>query len=251
MPTRWRVDADALVQFVRDSWPDGPPDSLRWSDLALAHACGNGTDAAVADFLERHASVMQGAARKINAAPDFVAEATASLQERLLAPRPDAPRRIATYRGRGSLADWVAVAATRNAINLATSRGEQIRTQTDVLSDLVGEEHPELRYLAERYADEVNEAVRSGFEAASEADRKLLRMHYVDGIGLAELGALYGVHKSTMSRRIARVRDTVLEATCASLSERIDEPAARADSLLTLLRSRIDITLSRVLQPTR
>ena len=79
----------------------------------------------------------------------------------------------------------------------------------------------------------------------------MLRLHYVDGVGLGDLGALYGVHKSTMSRRVARARDDVLAATCDRLVETLDAPRADVAGLLDLLHSQIDVTLSRVLAATR
>ena len=244
----WGLDADAWIAELSQAWPDGVP-TLQWTDLGLARACGRGSAPAIAELLSRHEGVMRAEAHKVKAAAEFVAEATARLRERLLAPRPDGPPRIATYQGRGSLGDWLRVAAARNALNLAQGRGEQVRARTDPLGDLVGDDHPELRWLAERYAEAVNDAVRDAFATLDKDDRALLRMHYVDGIGLAELGALHSVHKSTMSRRISRARDAVLEATCAALSERLGGDGSGVGSLVQLVRSRIDVTLSRVLGP--
>lgn len=243
----WGVDADALIETVRAAWPEGAPPSLHVEDLTLAFACRAGNERAVAEFLRRYQATMSAEAAKVDASSTFVAEANARLRERLLAPRADAPARIGSYLGRGSLSDWVRVAAARNALNLVRDRGSDRKVRADAVSQLVGESTPELRYLADRYRDEVNAAVGEAFGSLQPEERNVLRLHYVDGVGLGELGVLYGVHKSTMSRRVARVRDSIMQAACEGLAERLAAPPTEVAALLELMRSQIEVTLSRVL----
>jgi RNA polymerase sigma-70 factor (ECF subfamily) len=243
----WGLDAESLTAAIGDAWPDGPPAALRVEDAALAFACGRGNERAVAEFLRRFGAIMRREAAKVDSAPTFVADANARLRERLLSPRRDAPPRIATYQGRGALADWVRVAAARNALNLARDSALEAPARGDAIDQIVVDAAPELRWLAERHRDDLNEAVRFAFTALATEERNILRMHYVDDVAMGELGALYGVHKSTMSRRVARARDAVLTATCERLAQLLEAPPADVANLIKLLRSQIDVTLSRVL----
>ena len=242
----WEVDADALVAAVRSAWPDGPPLNLHLDDFTLAYACGRGQERAVVHLLREYGALMRREAAKVQSSPTFVADAEARLHERLLSPRDDKPPRIAGYHGRGALKDWVRVAAARNALNMARDDAADWRHRTSTTAEAVAIA-PEQHFLEDRYREDVNDAIRFAFGSLEPQTRNILRMHYVDGLGLGELGALYGVHKSTMSRRIAKARDKVLHRTCERLSEQLSAPSADVASLIELLRSQIDITLSRVL----
>ncbi len=48
----------------------------------------------------------------------------------------------------------------------------------------------------------------------------MLRLHFLEGLSLNQIGAMYQVNKSTISRRMARARETLLERTRERLEQR-------------------------------
>ena len=99
-----------------------------------------------------------------------------------------------------------------------------------------------------RYKTEFEDAVRDALAALPDRDRLLLRLTAVSGLSHEQIANIYKVNQSTVSRWIARARADVLEATernvCSKLGVKRDEFL----SLAGLLVSRIDLSISRVLE---
>jgi RNA polymerase sigma-70 factor (ECF subfamily) len=61
---------------------------------------------------------------------------------------------------------------------------------------------------------------------------------------VVELGALYGVHASTASRRVTEARDRLVAATRDVMMKRCNLGRAEVSSILRLIQSEIDLSLS-------
>ena len=118
----------------------------------------------------------------------------------------------------------------------------------DVDQLLPTDDHPEVDYMRMRYKSEFEDAVRDALAALPDRDRLLLRLTAVSGLSHEQIANIYKVNQSTVSRWIARARAEVLEATernvCSKLGVKRDEFL----SLAGLLVSRIDLSISRVLE---
>jgi len=64
------------------------------------------------------------------------------------------------------------------------------------------------------------------------------------------IAAMYQVNKSTISRRMAKARETLLERTRAQLERTLALPPTELDSLLEQLGPRLDLSLTSVLNPS-
>ena len=60
---------------------------------------------------------------------------------------------------------------------------------------------------------------------------------------------MYKVHGSTVSRWLAAVRQNVFDQTMRLLVERLGLPESELASMLRVLQSDLDVTLSRLLAP--
>jgi RNA polymerase sigma-70 factor (ECF subfamily) len=69
-------------------------------------------------------------------------------------------------------------------------------------------------------------------------------------MSLNQIAAMYQVNKSTISRRMARAREVLLERTRARLERALSLPATELDSLLEQLGPKLDLSLSSVLNPS-
>jgi RNA polymerase sigma-70 factor (ECF subfamily) len=218
--------------------------ALRSSDLYLACACARGVPAALRTFDERLLARLGRHLARLRLPPEGVEEVRIALRERLLLPAPDGPPRIAQFSGVGSLEGWVRVAAVRVALNLIESwrrepTGEPL--DEDLLPAGV---NLELDYLRERYRACFGTALRQAVAELAPADRAILRFHFVDGLTPGHIGGIYGVHRTTILRRIDALQDTLLSHTRAHVMRELRLSPSECDSLLDLVRSRLPMTLS-------
>lgn len=223
---------------------------LNDDDLALAHACLAGDPAAqraLDRMIREEATRAVGALRQPAWLIDEVHQEVA--QKLLVGPSP----RLAGYAGQSSLGRWLGVTATRTALNLVTRQKRNVPLDDGASDDdlLAAITDPELAILRERYREDVLASLRAAFDALAEPrDRNLLRLYYVDRVGVEQLGEMFGVHASTVSRWLAALRSQLADDTQERLAERLGIEGHPQDvaSVIQMLRSQLDLTLSRVLR---
>ena len=241
------VDAEGFASHVTGHWPgwrdDVDGETLHMGDLYLAYACLQGQAQALATFDRQYLSSIETFVARITRDPTTVDEVRQRLSERLLVTPESGERpKLAAYTGRGPLTAWVAVAAQRTALSLLRKGQPEIATDlTEVLAD-VGD--PNLEAIKERYRASVEEAFKSAVKDLPPRDRLILRLHAVKGLSMEAIAAMYRVNQSTVSRWIARSRDTLLERLQDHLEQRFGVRKLEVESLVKLVRSRVDISLA-------
>jgi RNA polymerase sigma-70 factor (ECF subfamily) len=236
-----------LAHVVGDDVAQGLAD-LFVEDFALGIACVDNRHGALAQVERLCGAAIDAAVARIDRSRELRDEVRQTLWQRLFVGTPGQAARILSYAGRGPLAGWVAVAAQRVALDLR--RAATRAAGTDPVADqlLPSEEHPEVDYLRNRYKSEFEAAVRDALASLPDRDRLLLRLTTVSGLSHEQIAGIYKVNQSTVTRWIAHARAEVLEATertvCGKLGVRRDEFM----SLAGLLVSRIDLSISRVLE---
>lgn len=217
-------------------------------DLFLACAAARGDVAAIAAFDQELSPVARSAARRIDTSADFVDEVVQAARERLLVARDGGPPRVAEYGGQGALAAWVRVAAMRIAMNLLRDRRNNLLVDDEAFFDTITEGSDAERAAARaRYGAAAADALRAAFATLTARERNLLRLHHLHGLTVDELAPTMKVHRATVARWMARARERLLQATRAGLKARLAAGDSDVDSILRELRSRIDVTLSRLL----
>lgn len=233
--------------------PDGPDlaaavGALHAADLYLACACARGEPRALASFDEHFLGQVGRTWGARHRLADFADEIRQGLRVRLLVAEASAPPRIAGYSGRGPLAAWVSMAATRLGLDLRRRERPGARDEDQLTLEARGDD-PELAYLKTRYAAELNEALVTTLAALSARTANVLRLHYQEGMTVDAIGTMYRVSGRTVQRWLAEARRTILAETRRLLSERLGLTDSRLDSLIGLVRSRLDISLSQYLLP--
>ena len=218
-------------------------------DLALAAAALAG-DAAAQRAIDRMIRTEAERAVSTLRQPAWLSdEVHQELAQRLLV---GSEPRLASYAGQSALGRWLGVAATRTALNLMRERRPQVAlddNDDDAIAAAIAD--PDVALMRERYRDEVAGAVRAAFEALDNArDRNLLRLYYLERVGVVELGQMYQVHASTVSRWLAALREHIVADTQFRLAERLGISGHYDDvaSVIRALRSDLDVTLSRLLR---
>jgi RNA polymerase sigma-70 factor len=214
------------------------------TDVELARAAGAGDPAALRELDRLIALEADQAARRIDRSPAFADEVRQALRVRLLVAE-SGHARIADYAGRGPLRGWLGVAALRVALNLKRAEPKH----RDLLAELVsGEDDPELRHLKQLYRAEFRDALEAALRALGERDRAVLRLCYVDGLRLVQLGRLYGVHETTAARWVAKAAAEVAEDARRRLTARLSLSPSSLESVARMVLSNLDVSIARVLR---
>ena len=240
----WLDDEAFLAHACSFATTDEELGRLDAPDLYLAHACARGVPEAIAVLEHEQFSRIREFAASVTTSPDFIKELTQQLRARLLVADDDRPARILSYSGRGSLGGWVRVSAVRLARDIG--RSERAREAAhDKLEISVLD--PELAYLKRAYGSAVSAAIEGALAALEAEPRGLLKMHYVDGLTIEQVGIAYGKSRAISARMLAAARMTLLQDIRARLVGTVGVREDEADSLLAFVRSQLDVSLARAL----
>lgn len=217
---------------------------VRAEDLYLACGCALREAAALeeleVDYLGRIGEVLA----RFREGEAFVEEVKGQTRDRLLYREPP---KILEYGGRGSLARWLRAVVTRLAIDLRRQRQRRRDGDDALLETPATGPDPELQFLKGHYQELFREIFQDAMAALTAPERLLLRQHYLDGMSIDRLGALYQVHRGTAARRLAKARGRLLTETRQRFRERIGVQRTEFESLMRMVRSQLHLTLPRML----
>jgi RNA polymerase sigma-70 factor (ECF subfamily) len=245
-----RADFQAFLA-ARSSTPDAsgnqaPTQPELLSDLFLAFACGRGDSRAIGLFEERFGTVIERVRRRFGPRAPTYDELLADVNQRLFAPRDGSEPRILGFSGQSSLSGWLKVVATRILLNrLEAARPED--PMDDRLLDGLGLVHASPEHLLQR------EEARAHFKAAfaraveglSARDRQMLRLAFVDGLTIDDLGELYAVHRTTAFRWLQQASERLSSGLRTILRESLKLSDAEYDRWCESLRSGLELSVKR------
>lgn len=240
------VLAEHLAARRRDD-PEAPPEPAHAADWYLAVALARQVPSAMRVFEAALVPEIDAALRRLRLPGGAADEVKQALRVELLVGDPVA--RIADYGGRGELAAWLRVTATRKALKLL--RKDQ---REETLDELLLEHWPDAtpgpvrRHLRTTYTAELKRAVAEALAALDVRQRNLLRQHVLDGLTIDELARLYRAHRATCARWLADARADLARHTRRRLVGALGLPGDEVDSVLRLLDSDIELSLSRLLR---
>lgn len=258
-------DEVAFTAYLARHWPhELPPDayleSVKGEDLYLAGACAHGMRGAVEAFDQRFMRLIPKTLAHMRLGQDVLEDLQQELRTRLLVAPPGELPRIASYAGRGSLEKWLQATAIRLALNWLDRAENRNRIDSEEESVLLermarrGEtgalRSAELALQQDAYREVTKDSLRVAFQQLSREQRTLLRLHYLDGLRMEEIGSLLGVHKATISRRLTDARARILESVKEELGRRLASTESVVNSVLTLVQSQLDESLSTLLRST-
>jgi len=217
------------------------------AEVALALGCAAGDATALSLFEAQFLDVVPLALARMKLGADRVDEVRQQVREKLLVSKSAAPPKLLDYAGEGRLRGLVQVVAVRTAVSALRKDGRMIGDD-DLARHPDPESDPELSYLEAHYRAAFAEAFEGAIRALSSRDRNLLRLQLEGGLTVEELGRVYGVHRATATRWLTRLRSDLLKDTRKRLGTSLDAPDAELDSVIRLVKSRIDLSLHRMLQ---
>ena len=244
------IKASAFVEYLTDRLDvqgdlDASLEAVH-ADLYLACGCAHGDGRAIVAFERALLSRIPTFLARLDPSRDLADEVAQELREALLVPGRDTAG-IAVYSGRGELGSWLRVVSIRTAqrlrrrnlpAGLATDKAEQQWRDAD----------PERDYLKLRYGAAYEEAFNGALASLSNRERLCLRLHYADGLDIGRIGRLYKIHRSTVARRLAEYRRKLRESMQESLRKRLNLTDSEYESVLSLVRSQLVVSLRSALK---
>ncbi len=227
----------------------GPAKHL--DDLCLAMAAGRGIPRAAEALQETYADRVDRSLSKSGLGGDDRVEARQRLWSRLLTDQPDNPAKITLYAGSGPLSAWLGVCAAREAIDMIRARRGQADSLRALTEHVLVASAPNLESVLARHEarDAVHSAIRASLERLPPRLSNVLRHRFLDGSTSSEIAVLYGVHRSTVDRWLNEARSAVIDGTRARLRTTLGVEADIARSLIRLVMSQLEVSISAALGP--
>jgi RNA polymerase sigma-70 factor (ECF subfamily) len=243
--------AELAAELGRRLGEGASPEALarcRADQVALMIAAARGEPAAVQEVEAELERELAFAGPRTGARPDQIEDARGVVREILFT---DTPGRVAAVRGfagRGDLAGYLRVIATRELIKIVQrGRREAPREEADLLALLSTGGDPELSILRAHYREGITACVRDALGKLDDRSRALLRYQLVDGWNVDRVGELYGVHRATAARWIAAARDRLGELIRREVEAQLRVAPAEVDSIIRLVQSRVELSLARLM----
>lgn len=226
---------------------------LHAEDLYLACACVHGTKGAGEALSRRFIGQVPTQISHYRLSREEVEDICQTLAERLFIGRGDTRPRIAEYSGRGPLLGWIRMAAIREALDRRRSQ-KVVSTEEDPQrsegnrADRTDANDPQQEYLKRRYRQHFEQALRTALSHLSAEQRNILRLHFLDGLSIDKLGALFKVHRATAARWVVAAQRALLADVRTKLQEQLNVNASEVDSIARLVRSQLHLSLPRLLR---
>ncbi|MCY1000075.1 transcriptional regulator [Myxococcus sp. MISCRS1] len=238
-----------LARLLPAQAPSEDVEKFHLPDVYLARAAADQLPSALSAFEASFMPEVNAAVARLKLPPSGLDEVRQLLRQRMLVGSQDAPARLAAYPGTGPLSGWVRAAALWLALDWQRQRGGHPQADDGDLSLLVAPgDDPELMYLKNTYRAEFSASFTAALGMLEARQRNFLRMKYLDGLSIDQLGALYGVHRSTAARWVVAAQESLLQETRRLLTEKLRLTGSQLDSVLRLISSQLDVNLSRLLR---
>jgi RNA polymerase sigma-70 factor (ECF subfamily) len=221
---------------------------LHAADVHLTIACATGDTVAIRRFEQQFFGEIAVVAARMRARSELADEVRGYVRRVLFVTEPGRPAAVTEFSGRGDLRNYLRVIATRELVRVVNKDRREVGIPDEAVLDLIGPAgDPQLDYLRDRYRAEVVAALRAALASLADEPRALLRYSLVDGWTVDQLGALYGIHRTTAARRVTAARDALGEVMRRELAARLSIELEEVDSIVRLVQSRIEASIERLL----
>lgn len=221
--------------------------ALHVADVYLACGCVNGDESALETLDRVHLSRVGEWIAHVGGTSSFVDDVRQDIAQQLILGTGASGPKLRGYTGHGALGAFIRVMATRLAQKRKKRQSERAHDEPDA-AIAAPDLDPELALLKRRFAKEFAEAFAAVLASLEIDERNVLKLHYLDGLSIDEVGVAYRVSRATAARWLAKARSRVVDETQRRLAERLGRSAPNADSLLAMVQSDLHLSLSRIIR---
>lgn len=248
LQTRWPTFHVPLPEFAeylreRQLLPGEGATSPHAADLYLVCACLRGVSPALKVLEKEYLDPVLEPAKHDPQRADL---RQIVLERLLVHPRNQLPK-LADYSGRASLRTWLRVVARHTQLNWKRRQlpARQIDPAEYAAQYLIPTgSDPEFEYMRIRYSTEFRRAFRTSLARLDARSRVLVKLRMVEGTTGEDMATLFGVNRATIVRWLADARQALLMQTRAALEKELQLSRAEFDSVVRLLGSALDVSLS-------
>ena len=242
------IDREEFLEYLADRLsPEATLatlDELFVEDLYLACGCARGHPAALVACERLYTADVNRGLDTINLAVSLRDEVWSRLRARVFVATPEAPPAIASFTGTGSLKKWLRVAATRLGLNVIRERHRETPMVEHDLPDAADD--LSLGHLKRTYQAAFKTAFAEALAELTAEQRTLLRMHIIDKLTIDDLARMHKVHRTSTARWLREAREALSDGTRARLHAALGVQDEELDSIMNIVRSRLDLSLSRL-----
>ncbi len=203
-------------------------DGCRADDLCLIIACENGDESAWEDLVKNFDFTVKSAARKICKNNEDAEDLASSIWAELYGLRVDKAgerkTKLAYYSGRGSLGGWLRAVTNQLAIDgfrkmkrlVQVEEDREFENMAQVSSEkdefksvVTATENPEEIFSENEAQKDVAAALKRAIDELKDEDKLILKLYYFDDLKLKDIGATFGFHEATASRKLARMQTEI------------------------------------------
>jgi RNA polymerase sigma-70 factor (ECF subfamily) len=255
------VGRDELHVEAAAAWPDFEVTPERFarcvaergdvthaSDLYLVCACLDGDPVALATLDRQFFAQLPRLLHRQRADASVLDEVKQVIATKLLVGVNGEPPRLAQYGGRGPLLTWLKVVGSRALSNQRRGASNRDVAERASQPEAIAGVDPELALIRQRFGVDFREALVAAFGSLELRERNMLRLHFVDRLGIDALAPIFQVSRATAARHLAAARTTLTERTVTNLGARLKLAGDELDSLVRQVRSKLDLSLSAVLR---
>lgn len=215
-------------------------ETLRVEELWLAFRCTRHDASAHVvlerDYLSKAAVVLHGMGDET-----FRDEVVQELRLSLLLEK----SRLDRYEGRGSLLGWLRSACHRLGLTRLRLSKPHAHDSLEDHSPLVGGAEPLVMKQKDR--ELFAHAFRDALTSLDPQERAVLRLNLVEGLNIDLIGELYGVHRATAARWLARAKEGVSRRVREVMATQLSLGAREVTALMTSLGANLDVSVRRYL----
>jgi RNA polymerase sigma-70 factor (ECF subfamily) len=226
--------------------------SLCIRELVLARACSAGSEAAWEVFISRFRTALYATACRLTRDETSGRELADELNADLYGiPNSHGCRisKLDFYMGRGSLEGWLRTVLTRQYIDRCRSGSSTVSLDEQIEQGVSFAKSSEI--TAPVSDDRVAVAIAQTLTELNPEERFLLASYYLDQRTLADIGRQTGVHESTVSRKLDRLK-SVLRKRIRRRMQSAGIPPRRCDEMMREIDLRsIDVDVTANLKQER
>lgn len=251
------LSTERFLGHLAERLPEGSADSpiaqvleqLSLAELYLTCACADEVPGALAALERDYLAKLPGLLGYLRQSAATIDEVCQRVRVDLLVRTAAGGRpRIGEYAGRGTLLSWLRVTSARIALKLLNA--DKPAPEEDVVDVLEAQPAQgrdlEMDFIKRRHYGQFRRALLDAFSALSSDERHLLRLYCVDRLSTTELGALFRVNQSTVSRWLKDAREKIYEGTKRRLQERLGLSSRDFKSFMAVLDSQLDVSISQI-----
>jgi len=243
-PTIRGLTREMFRSFLDDAVVEPEALDERAAEIFLAAAAASGDADAVRIFDDKVLADLPRWLARLHLPPDMFDEVRQLLRSKLLVgPAP----KLMQYRASGPLGAWVRVAAMRTALDHCESHAVFTGASRDLRDPLIVTLDPEQQLIRHKYGALFEAALRDAVGNLSKRDRNLLRLHYLSRMSYDAMARTYHVHRATVVRWLAAIRDELDTALRIRLWQDLGIPPTELRSLWNAVKSDVEVSLSRLL----